>query len=92
MDQDKKPAAPDTSPGEGSDLIDYQGHTAAGAVRHDPSLDLSLPAASQVEPTGDQQVRAQTPEEVDAQLNGPKDQPEGLPNAPEDIDGGPTKA
>lgn len=52
------------------DLIDEKGHTKAQAKAQEPLLDTGAPAASQETPVagGDVMVPAQTPEEVQAQI------------------------
>jgi len=48
--------------------VDTHGHTAGDAEAQVPGLDVQAPAASEVAPTGDQIVRAQTEAEVRAQI------------------------
>ena len=62
--------------------IDERGHTMEQAVRQEPLLDPDAPAASQETPgqagvpTGDIMVPAQTPEEVQAQIDNPAGGPD----------------
>lgn len=55
---------------EGDAPADTYGHTVADANAQEPNLDVTAPAASQVVPTGgpNDMVLAQTPEEVQAQI------------------------
>lgn len=53
-----------------ADLIDQRGVTEGVAKEQHPQLNTALPAASQELPTGDEIVRAQTEDEVEAQING----------------------
>lgn len=50
------------------DLVDERGHTVEDAKAQHPNLDAEAPAASQQAPEAGQMVRAQTPEEVEAQI------------------------
>lgn len=63
----EKFAGADLSSGGSGDSIDTHGHTVASAEVSNPELDASLPAASQVTPTMNQEVRAETADEVDAE-------------------------
>lgn len=62
------------------------GTSVAEANMADPALDVTLPPASQKTPTGDQQVLAQTPEEVNAQyINAAGGLPGVEPTEPEEV-------
>ena len=52
----------------GSDPVDTHGHSVADAKAQEPALDTAAPPASVKTPEGDQIVRAQTDEEVSAQI------------------------
>lgn len=67
-----------------NDKIDALGHTTDQAQRQEPLLDAGAPAASQEAPPagGDVMVPAQTPEEVQAQI----DNPAGAPGDTHDQD------
>lgn len=67
------------------DYIDEKLHTREQAARQHPNLDLDAPAASQESPavsgagerdTSDVMVPAQTPEEVQAQIDNPAGAPD----------------
>lgn len=60
----------DTTQGQPDDPIDERGHTVADAKATQPNLDVEAPAATEETPTGKQIVRAQTAEEVEAQIKG----------------------
>jgi len=57
----------DMSGGGSGDLVDTHGHTVSAAEAADANFNAALPAASQATPVGNQQVRAETDAEVDAE-------------------------
>ena len=64
--RDKFAGADETGGGSG-DPIDTHGHTVAAAEVFNAELNAGLPAASQVTPKMNQEVRAETADEVNAE-------------------------
>lgn len=66
---------------DAGDPVDERGHTVADAEAQEPLLSAQAPAASEVTPPAgeDIMVRAQTPEEVQAQID-------NVPGEDEDAD------
>lgn len=67
--QPEKVSREEKGPASAGDPVDTRGHSVADAEAHQPALDPSAPPASVEEPEAGEIVRAQSAEEVQAQID-----------------------